>query len=96
MKGDLLPIGTLIEVEDGIKLIIISYEFNEKISYLCAGYPSYYLTDFIPNKHVDEFKNKYKHYNVDRFVDINSEFNIIHMGYKNDEFYKFVEKYKNY
>lgn len=50
MSKELLPIGSVIELDDGKKLIIICYEqvAKNKFSYLWAGYPSYFLTDLIP------------------------------------------------
>lgn len=54
MNRKLLPIGSVVELSDGRKLIIIGYEANaeNKMSYLCGGYPSYFLTDFIPSSKV--------------------------------------------
>ena len=62
MDRDLLPIGSVIELPDNIKLVIIGYEevTKEKITYICGGYPSYLMTDFIPFKRLKEYKEKYK------------------------------------
>ena len=62
MNNELLPIGTLIELNDGKKLVIVSYVENakHKISYLCGGYPSYFLIDLIPLSKKNEFIKKYK------------------------------------
>lgn len=95
MNKSLLPIGSLIELEDGKRLIIIAYERNEqsKISYLCGGYPTYYLTDLIPFSKVKEFKEKYKFYNIDTYLDIDGKYKIIHEGYKNEKFYEFQNEF---
>lgn len=96
MNNNLLPIGSLIESKNGIKLIVIGYERNnEKIFYLCAGYPSYYLMDFIPYSNVKEFKEKYKIYNEDTYLDINSDYKIIYEGYKNNSFNEFQKNFNN-
>ena len=57
MNRQLLPIGTVIETVDKVKLVIIGYEevTKEKITYICGGYPSYLMTDFIPFKRLKEY-----------------------------------------
>lgn len=97
MNRELLPIGTLIELSDGKKLIIISYEENakHKISYLCGGYPSYFLIDLIPSSKKNEFIKKYKHYNTDTYLELDSDYKIVHIGYKNNEFYELEKNFKN-
>ena len=98
MDKILLPIGSLIELSDGRRLIIIGYEKNNefKMSYLCGGYPSYFLTDFIPYSNVNEFKEKYRFYNIDTYLDFNSDYKIIHEGYKNDKFYELQNNFDTF
>lgn len=96
MDRDLLPIGSVIELPDNIKLVIIGYEdvTKEKITYICGGYPSYLMTDFIPFKRLKEYKEKYQSYNTERNIDHNSEYKIIHEGYKNQKFYDIINRMK--
>ena len=90
MSKELLPIGSVIEVDDGKKLIIIEYEKRpSKLFYLCAGYPTYFLIDLIPFSKVKEFKERYKFYNIDTFLAIDAKYKVIHEGYRNEKFYKF-------
>ena len=98
MNKELLPIGSLIELSDGRRLTIISYaENNEyKFCYLCGGYPSYYLMDFIPFSKVKEFKQKYKFYNTDTYLDFDSDYKIIYEGYKNNNFNEFKKQFNNF
>lgn len=53
MKNSILPIGSVILKNDK-KYIIFDYDFKAK-SYVCAGYPSYFLIDLIPPKKVKEY-----------------------------------------
>ena len=97
MNNELLPIGTLIELNDGKKLVIVSYVENakHKNSYLCGGYPSYFLIDLIPLSKKNEFIKKYKHYNIDNYLKLDSNYKIVHPGYKNNEFYELEKKFKD-
>ena len=54
---------------------------KEKITYICGGYPSYLMTDFIPFKRLKEYKEKYQSYNTERNIDHNSEYKIILQKY---------------
>ena len=58
MINKILPIGSIIELEDNNKYIIIGYNtFSRKnFSYVCAGYPTCSLIDMIPTKKINEFK----------------------------------------
>lgn len=97
MNRDLLPIGSVIELDDGRRLIIINYEVRGRygLMYLCGGYPTLCLSDLIPPSNVDEFKDKYKFYNTDTYLEFNDNFKIVFEGYKNDKFYEFRDKVKN-
>ena len=90
----LLPIGTVIELHDGIKLVVIGYENLEKenITYICGGYPTYLVTDIIPLKKFKEYKEKYKSYNTETTIAHNSEYKVVHEGYKNQKFYEIIER----
>lgn len=90
MDRDLLPIGSVIELPDNIKLVIIGYEevTKEKITYICGGYPSYLMIDFIPFKKLKEYKEKYNDYNTDCSINHDAEYRVVFMGYKNDQFYE--------
>lgn len=98
MNKELLPIGSLIELSDGRRLTIIGYEENDeyKMSYLCGGYPSYYLMDFIPYSNVKEFKQKYKFYDIDTYLDFDSDYKIIYEGYKNNNFNELQKNFNNF
>ena len=50
MKNSILPIGSVILKNDK-KYIIFDYDFKAK-SYVCAGYPSYFLIDLILFRHL--------------------------------------------
>lgn len=97
MKKDLLPIGSLIELNDGRKLIIISYEKTKdnKLTYLCGGYPSYFLMDLIPATKINEFKQKYKFYNIDDNIEVGIDFKVIHTGYKDKDFENLKQEFKS-
>lgn len=90
MNRQLLPIGTVIETVDKVKLVIIGYEevTKERIIYICGGYPSYYMTDFIPIKKLKEYKEKYNDYNTDCSINHDAEYRVVFMGYKNEQFYE--------
>ena len=102
MSKELLPIGSLIELSDGIRFVILGYEENSEhhLCYLCGVYPCYNIMDLIPIHNVNEFKKKYvliqnfKYYYACAYLDINSEYNIIHVGYKNNSFYELQNKYR--
>lgn len=93
MIYNILPIGTLIELEDGKKLIILGYKKeNNIISYICGQYPVNYLIDLVPEKKVKEFIDKYKYFNTDCIIPIESKYNVIQMGYKDETFDNFINK----
>ena len=93
MNSKILPIGSVIELEDRNKYIIIGYETLslKNLAYICAGYPAYYLTDMIPQNKVNEFKEKYGFYNTDINVSINKEYKVIFEGFKNKKYYDLVK-----
>lgn len=97
MDKFLLPIGTVIELNNNEKLIIIGYEifYSEKLSYLAAGYPTYYIEDLIPSSKIKEFEDKYNFHNVDQILPLDTEYKIIHMGYKDANYEEFANKIKN-
>ena len=92
MNNKVLPIGSIIELEDNNKYIIIGYNglSQKNLFYVCAGYPSYYLTDLIPPKRVNEFKEKYGFYNLDNYVDNNMEYKVLFEGYKGQKYYELL------
>lgn len=87
MNNKILPIGSVIEFE-GNKLIIIQYEDD---SYVCAGYPTYYLMDLIPSNKVKEYKSKYNNYDTDNNVRFDADYKVICEGYRNGAFEEFVK-----
>lgn len=94
MNSDILPIGTAIELPEGIKLIIVGYEefANENTIYICGEYPSYLMMDIIPFKKIKEYKEKYKHFNTERTIKHNDYYKVIHEGYKNQKYYDMMNK----
>lgn len=89
MNNKILPIGSVIEYQ-GNKLIIVQYQDD---LYVCAGYPTYYLTDLIPSNKVKEYKAKYNNYNTDCYVKFNDDYKVICEGYKNSEFEDWARNY---
>lgn len=51
--------------------------------------------DFIPHSNVKEFKQKYTFYNIDTYLDFDSDYKIIYEGYKNNDFNELQKKFKN-
>lgn len=91
MKNSILPIGSVILKNDK-KYIIFDYDFKAK-SYVCAGYPSYFLIDLIPPKKVKEYKSKYNNYNSDDFIKFDDIFELVWMGYRNTDFEEQIKKF---
>lgn len=94
MNKDILPIGSVIEINNGRKLIIVGYNFDNgsKLSYLCGSYPTFYLMDFIPFSKMNEFKEQYNNDANDLFIDVDSDYEIIFLGYKNNKYIDFKNK----
>ena len=92
MDNRVLPIGSVIELEDNNKYIITGYNHLSKkgLAYTCAGYPTFYLIDMIPLKRLKEFKEKYGFYNTDNFVKNDMNYKVIFEGYKNEKYYELV------
>ena len=49
-----------------------------------------------PFSKVKEFKQKYKFYNTDTYLDFDSDYKIIYEGYKNNNFNEFKKQFNNF
>ena len=93
MKNSILPIGSVI-LKSNKKYIIFGYDFKNK-SYVCAGYPSYFLIDLIPPKKVKGYKAKYNNYNSDDFIKFDDTFELVWMGYRDASFEEQIRNFVN-
>ena len=92
MDRQILPIGTVLEIKNGIKVVIIGYELEGKLKYSCGSYPSFLIMDLIPLKKFKTYREKYGPLENETTIDYDSEFRIVHLGYQNQKFYEMQKK----
>ena len=96
MNSQLLPIGSVIELSNKNKYVVLGYEEdnNGNLKYMTCQYPSFVITDLIPLNKQKEFSQKYKiNLSNELAIDINSEYKVLHEGYKNNKYYEMLEKF---